>query len=273
MSRLRWPNSRHSLSDVSGTVHAGSSVYARVFDRAWLTGRPAWYPTHFVHAARAANHYSCPVTALLFEVNAADAVPRGHPQEDRRAEIATFLADKRARRNVGVSAFEGTLAPSPGDFRDPACWPDAQAWAGRALVVVSDPLEYRPERDPGGSRFGTADLNRLRKRLDDSFSPQPDHCTHVLFTSANLGTWGGSASTATDSLSEAWRTQFAPRGAATWCSACFWGGFLVFVGIASRNAPPSFADDCGQLPPHITGALSQLHRSRRGHQPQWIVGH
>jgi hypothetical protein len=249
----------------------GASVYTEIFNRAWLPGAAAWYPTHFIHAARVARRRSCAVRALLFEVNDAAAVPRGYPPENRRAEIDAFLNTPQTQAVVGIPTFAGTLASAPGDFRDPACWPAPQPWGGRALVVMSDPLEYRPEPDPGGSRFGATDLTRLRDRLDASFPEQPDLCAHVLFASANLGTWGGDPTALTIHLGAAWRQRFAPEGAATWCGACFWGGFLVFVGLARRNAS-SLNGECARLPECFTDALQALHTSRTGTRPRWVPG-
>jgi hypothetical protein len=85
------------------TTVPGADTYAEVFAPTWRRGHEEWYPTHFVHAARVASRRSCPMTAWLFEMNAADALPRGHAHEDRRAEIAAFLAapqDQLRRREV-----------------------------------------------------------------------------------------------------------------------------------------------------------------------------
>jgi hypothetical protein len=251
------------------TTAPGASVYAEVFDRAWLPGGTEWYPTHFVHAARVASRRSCAVTALLFEMNDADAVPHDCRPEDRRAEIDAFLGAQQTVANM--ENFSGALACAPGDFRNEACWPAPQPWGGRALVIMSDPLEYRREFDPGGSRFGAADFTRLREHIDTSFPTQPDLCAHVLFASANLGTWDGDVTALAIHLSAAWRPRFAPEGAATWCGACFWSGFLVFVGVTRRGAS-SPGGDCACLPRHIADALHALHTSRTDKPPRWVPG-
>jgi hypothetical protein len=84
----------------------GASLYAEVFSQAWLPDATEWYPTHFVHAARVANRRGSAVAALLFEMNDADAVSRGHPPENRRAEIDAFL-------NAPLTTVPYTRLPGP----------------------------------------------------------------------------------------------------------------------------------------------------------------
>ena len=83
------------------TTVPGADTYAEVFAPTWRRGHAEWYPTHFVHAARVASRRSCPMTAWLFEMNATDALPRGHAHEDRRAEIAAFLAAPQDQLDLG----------------------------------------------------------------------------------------------------------------------------------------------------------------------------
>ncbi len=138
------------------------------------------------------------------------------------------------RISFGVEKFRGSLAPSPGDFRDENCWPDPGVWPGRGLVIVSDPLEYRPECCPGGSRLGAADFTLINERLNASFSVQPDLRAHVIFLSANLGTWNGDEERATLHVSDAWRQRLGLPGGA-WCARASGAGFWCSRGSQRRT--------------------------------------
>jgi hypothetical protein len=101
---------------------------------------------------------------------------------------------------------------------------------------------------------------------------EPDLLVHVIFMSANLGTWDGCPSRATTHLSTSWRTNFAPEGVANWFGACFWGGFLAFIGVAHRGARDAFATECERIEKRTLAALPRLNVSGRGSGAMWVSG-
>lgn len=265
-------------------TETGAAIWSEVFLSDWLPETLHWYPTHFVHATRVANRAGCAVDALLFETDSAEARVSGQLSENRRAEIATFLDSLSMQKRVGLSSLTATLS-DPGNFRTSSGWPCVNATEGsgddattpapppeRTVVVMSDPLEYRPEAAPGGSNIGPDDLKALRTHIDNMLLTPPELLLHVMFASGNLGTWGGRPDYATGHLSNAWRRQFALPGGETWCGACYWGGFLVFLGVSRRRDGSTLARDCETIRERTLDALPRIHVSRAGDRGSWIGG-
>lgn len=235
----------------SATPYLGS-LQASAGQRAG--GAADYYPTHFIHAIRAAQAAGRPINAYLFEN---DGVAAG-----RRAAITAWLANPGAAHPwLGVvPAWTATLAPQSGNFRDPASWGGLGLAVGNGdiLLAFSDPMAFLPGAAVLHSdKMGPNDFNIIWKQFA-ALNPIPSIAVHVVFAvGGNPGAWN-SWLAATDAIHNAWSAaivgaglQTSPPHAKTARVGVQWGGFLVVVCVWETgslaqgllNALPSLQGD------------------------------
>ena len=207
----------------------------------WLDGLRNAYPTHFLQAALAAQAYGVKMDAWLFENDSA-AVAAG-----RRAELAEFLSPEHGpalQRKAGLypGLLEARLAPEPGDFRDPNCWPTADERPGRAMVVFCDPNKF--VEHPGGDALHLAagELSMIRDLLAERYLERPGLTVNVIFIGASVQTEDCNNAIAW------WVENFLPNGLAAqrdrWeCACLMWHKFGVLVGACFSEGDFAVAFD------------------------------
>ena len=211
-----------------------------------MDGLKEVYPTHFLQAAFAAQAYGMGMDAWLFENDSAAA--------GRRGELAEFLSAVRGpalQRGIGLypGLLEARLAPEPGDFRNPDCWPPAEERPGRAMVVLCDPYKLA-EHSTDPLHLTAQDLAMIRDLLSERYLERPNWTANVLFIGARVQ--GEDCHNAID----LWVENFLPEGLAAerdcWECACVkWKGFGVLVGAYVTE---------GTLPDTFDDAIQEIHR-------------
>jgi hypothetical protein len=250
---------------IQDAPNPGAQAYCDTLRRSALlrqAGSANYYPTHFVHAALAAQARD--LTAYLFENDGG-----GHPAfQGRRAEIEDFLRTPQAQTVIGVqpSRLQGALAPLPGDFRQPGCWAAPAPQRGSALVVFNDPMGFTRRRQqrsggpPAATYMDAADLLTLRDQIERVYLDRPRLTVQVIFVMSRHGR--ATLANYEDYfhwVAEAWRANFVPGQVAPAfrrCGGIKWALFMVFVGAYLRSVdeePPvpesAPLEPAPQLPP------------------------
>jgi hypothetical protein len=211
-----------TLLGIAAGEHARGSLY--------------YYPTHFVHAVRAAQAAGRSLNALLFEN---DEVSGG-----RRAAIESMLARPPAQALFGINpdAWTGTLA-DPGNFREPTGWArlNAAVGTGDVLVILSDPMRFNLGTATGAD-MGPSDLELIGVQTR-TLQPAPSLVVHVIFVTSNLGVPATGnvhpyAAYVQDIVAH-WTGLIAPAGAVVQAVGVQWGAFLALV--AAYEIGPSAA--------------------------------
>lgn len=96
----------------------------------------------------------------------ADSERKGY---DQKALLEQFLA----HHDLG-SAFNAVLAPAPGSFREPKCWPEPAQRAGCSMLIMRDPLEMEPSKYAGGSYMHLHDIEQLSDLVRKRAAAQRD---------------------------------------------------------------------------------------------------
>lgn len=248
---------------ITDAPNSGAQAYCDALARSAQlrqAGGGNYYPTHFIHAALAAQASGRPLAAYLFENDGG-----GHPDfHGRRAEIEAFLRTPAAQTVSGVQhdRFQGTLAPKPGDFRDPDCWAAPAKRGGSALVVFNDPIGFTKRRrqrnggPPAETYMDADDLHLLREQIDRVYLDQPRLTAQVIFVMSRHGR----ATLANYQaylrwVAEAWRANFVPGQVTreySQCGGIKWALFLVFVGaylnITDQPRPQPNQGDTPRVP-------------------------
>jgi hypothetical protein len=203
----------------------------------WQDGLRDVYPTHFLQAAFASEAYGAAMDAWLFEN---DAVAAG-----RRAELAEFLSAERGpalQRDAKLRPgfMKANLAPDPGDFRDPNCWPPASKHPGRAMVVFCDPNQFA-EHSTNPLHLTAQDLAMIRDLLAQRYLDRPSLTVNIIFIGASV------RAEDCHNAMVLWIENFLPTGLATerycWeCRCIKWGNFGVLVGawVTERTLSDTF---------------------------------
>lgn len=245
---------------ITNALNPGVQAYCDALARSAQlrqSGSGNYYPTHFIHAALSAQASGRSLAAYLFENDGG-----GHPEfHGRRAEIEDFLRTPAAQTATGVQPdrFQGTLAPKPGNFRDPDCWA-TPAKRGSAMVVFNDPMGFTKRRrqrnggPPAETYMDAADLCLLREQIDRVYLDQPRLTVQVIFVMSRHGR----ATLANYQayfrwVAEAWRTNFVPGHVArefSQCGGIKWALFLVFVGayLNTTDEPQPDQGDTSRVP-------------------------
>jgi len=234
-------------------------------------GAADFYPTHFIHAMRGAQAAGCPINAYLFEN---DGVAVG-----RRAATSAWLANPAAAGTwlAAAPAWAATLAPKPGDFRNPASWIGLgpALGGGEILLVFSDPMGFRPG-NAAGADMGPADFGIIWPHFA-ALHPAPSIAVHVVFAvGGNPGAWPAPNPwlAATDAIHSAWSAAIAGVGlptvlphARTARLGVQWGGFLVVVCVWETGPTaqgllgglPGLQADLGAVLPNLWGGTLAFH--------------
>jgi hypothetical protein len=226
-------------------AHEYFGTVLRRFEDHQLRAVVRWYPTHFFHVWHAL--YPCQITldAYLFENDGEGDGRRGLLQELINSHQ---LGD----------GFNATLAPLPGSFREPSCWPEAAKRPSRGLLLMSDPLSVEPRNGQLGSYMQLDDFRLLGRLLRSRFIEQPKILAHVVFCFGNPGV-SSRYSTLTQTLSVVWRESFGSDGP-TICRGVKWGSFMVFLGCCACQETP-MSPAWNVLEERIRRSLGQAHRS------------
>jgi hypothetical protein len=188
--------------------------------------QPEFYPTHFVHAALAAQAQGCSVAAWLFEN---DPV--------KRLTITGFLAAPPQQLASGLNplTLHATLAPGGGgNHGHQAAWPPVQARPGRALIVMNDPKGFRLNGEAeNGNYMNSGSLRWLRRLINERYAPErPNLTVNVIFLTNNVGVDNPNAyQNYAQQVSASWAENFVPPQAVYCACRCVkWGAFMVLMG-------------------------------------------
>jgi hypothetical protein len=160
--------------------------------------QPRWYPTHFLHAWHAVSGENANFSAYLFE--------NDDQGDGRRELLKRFIAN----HDLG-GAFNAVLAPAPGSFREPKCWPEPAERASGSMLIMSDPLEMEPRKRSGDSYMHLHDIEQLGDLVGKHYLKASTLLSHVIFCFANPGS-KDRYSTLTKRLSQSWLAAFGTNG-------------------------------------------------------------
>ena len=205
----------------------------------WLDGLRNAYPTHFLQAFLAVEAYAdgAEMDAWLFENDAVAA--------SRRTELAEFLSsgcgrDIQKDGELCLGFLKANLAPDPGDFRDPNCWPPAGKRPGRAMVVFCDPNQFA-EHSTNPLHLTAQDMAMIRDLLAQRYLDRPSFTVNIIFIGASV------RAEDCHNAMVLWIENFLPTGLSTerycWeCRCIKWGNFGVLVGawVTERTLSETF---------------------------------
>ncbi len=258
-----FPALVQALSDLSragipALAQNGTRSYFESIRRATLLvrdrGVEEWYPTHFLHAWAVARTHGVPFDTLLFENDGEG--------DGRRACLSRFLVITNLLLCDQASAFTGSLAAEPGDFRAEVSWPTSGVRRGRALILMNDPFQVE-DQARGDSYMDFQDVELLANRLGQRYLERPALTVNVIFCFSNPGV-GNRYQTLTQALTQTWAGEFA-NGGEYRSVGIKWGSFMVFVAACNTGEPwakPTFAEAFATLEDRIRAGLNLAYHSQ-----------
>jgi hypothetical protein len=238
------------LIALSAVARPELGEYGRTLAAVATTAKPNPYPTHFIHAARAARAESCELAAWLFE----DDSKRESGEASRHADLLRMRsADVPGLASLSVTARPASFRDALGTAIAPKTGPDA-------CVAFSDPMRYKPDTpNPGGADLGRDDLEAVGAGLRALF-PNVVTASQAVF----LGDANGRARGWKESICAQWRERFPARGQRNSCRVIEWGGFAVLVGTVGAGNPSGIAD-VGQS---VRAMCDFIDRTVQGQKPR-----
>lgn len=273
----------------------------QIADQQKNSGANGYYPTHFIHAIRAAQAANRHISAFLFENDSAGT--------GRQQAIKNWLANAN-HQAVWLKqnpTYKVTLAPHRSDFRSRESWsglPEALG-QGEILLIFSDPMNFLPEPSARSlKRKVKEDRSKVLASMYpfdfvnciipmiERITPFPPLIVHVIFAiGGNPGAWWGRFDRATECIFNSWRDAVSrkiPTAQGTHFKhiGVQWGGFLVVVcifdssglsvgssGAQVERSAMSFAevvDDVRSVLDQLWSGKVELHPSDNYRSLSWL---